>query len=133
VLSKITHIVRVARSILRERKKAKERSPHWAAVRRKFLLNYPVCAACGYKKRLQVHHKEPFHVHPELELDPANLIALCMGPRECHQTIGHGDDWDAWNPNVERDAKMVREIPQSRRQVEADAKMARKYVAHAAR
>jgi 5-methylcytosine-specific restriction endonuclease McrA len=96
-------LLRVARAALREKIKER-RSPQWAGVRDAFLETHPTCAGCGGKKRLQVHHVDPFHLHPELELVPENLITLCMGKAECHLLIGHGDDWRAWDPDVRVDA-----------------------------
>jgi hypothetical protein len=52
------------------------------------------------------HHKKPYHLHPELELDPNNLITLCM-ENLCHIDIGHGDSFKAYNPNVAEDASTV--------------------------
>ena len=79
----------------------KLRSPHWAATERKFKARFPDCAVCGTLKKVEVHHKKPFHLHPELELDPRNLISLC---RVHHQWWGHLGDWKSFNPAVEEDA-----------------------------
>ena len=82
----------------------KSRSPEWPKVERTYKKLHPVCECCGSKIKLNVHHKKPFHLFPELELDPANLITLCMDPkRECHLKIGHGDDFKDYNPNVVTD------------------------------
>src|SRR5690242_21104937 len=78
------HITKVKAAQKRERSKHKTegRSSRWPTVRKKFLSKIKAagngCAARGAKIGLQVHHKKPFHIHPELELDPTNLIALCM-------------------------------------------------------
>jgi hypothetical protein len=42
----------------------------------------------------------PFHLRPELELDPNNLIVLCMDVNECHLEIGHGGSLRCYNPKV---------------------------------
>lgn len=87
-----------------------DRSSKWATVRKKFIQKNPVCAACGSAENLNVHHIQPFHVHPELELEESNLITLC-GPkgRNCHFLIGHDPDgpwapaksnWKSSNPSV---------------------------------
>ena len=60
--------------------------------------------ACGSSKNLNVHHCKPFHLDPALELDPANLITLCMDTKECHLHIGHGGSFKQYNPNVRKDA-----------------------------
>jgi len=82
------------------------RSPHWETTRKNHLKLQPTCAACGGTNKLQVHHKQPFHLHPELELDQNNLITLCeYGDVDCHYNIGHFRNWKSFNPNVEQDAK----------------------------
>lgn len=89
------------------------RSSKWQTVRKNFLESHKTCAACGAEINLQVHHKKPFHIHPELELDEKNLITLCeeKGEAGCHLKIGHLGDWKSFNPNVEKDArKNLREL-----------------------
>ena len=52
-----------------------------------------------------MHHVKPFHLDPALELDPGNLIALCMKRDSwCHLYLGHGDDFRAYNAKVRDDA-----------------------------
>lgn len=123
----IRHLVNVVTSVLRERAKRKTRSPHWEAVERAFRKYNPACAACGGMTRLQVHHKQPFHLHPELELDPGNLIGLCFGPNECHLEIGHGGDWRGYNPNVVSDAAEAISRPAFFKDVVLKARLARKF------
>lgn len=81
------------------------RSGHWPTVRKHF-LDGKVCAACGGTDKLEAHHIVPFHVHPEKELDPTNLIALCEGNpwMNCHLLIGHLGNFQSYNPNVVHDA-----------------------------
>lgn len=82
----------------------KSRSPLWPKVEKAYRKLNPVCECCGSKIKLNVHHKKPFHLYPTLELDPTNLITLCMDPsKECHLKIGHGDDFKDYNPNVVTD------------------------------
>jgi 5-methylcytosine-specific restriction protein A len=84
------------------------RSPKWAAVRKQFLQENPVCALCGGAALLEVHHKLPFHLHPELELEPSNLITLCessKGGVTCHLFFGHLGDYKSFNKNVDKDVK----------------------------
>jgi hypothetical protein len=69
------------------------------------LKDHPRCAACFGKDYLEVHHVKPFHLHPELELEPANLITLCENPtHNCHFIFGHVLDWRLANPFVRDDA-----------------------------
>jgi len=100
------------------------RSPRWRTVEEHWLVDHNVCAVCGGIERLNVHHVEPFHLFPWLELADgthdvyddngvnlgaiANLITLCMGEKECHLKIGHGGDFRAYNPDVRHDAIEIR-------------------------
>jgi len=87
--------------------KGSKRSPKWESVRKKFLQANPTCACCGSKKKVEVHHKQPFHTNPELELEPENLITLCESKStlNCHIIIGHGGNYRDANPDVEKDAQ----------------------------
>ena len=86
-----------------------ERSPKWPRTQDKHLKKFPTCAACGGTANLNVHHKKPFHLYPELELEPTNLITLCMdGDKDCHIKLGHGGSFKAYNPNVEPDVETVK-------------------------
>jgi 5-methylcytosine-specific restriction endonuclease McrA len=46
----------------------KKRSPHWPAVRKKHLEQFPNCAVCGGTEKVEVHHQIPFHIDQSLEL-----------------------------------------------------------------
>lgn len=90
------------------------RSSQWPRVRSEFVRLHPICEACGGIEDLNVHHVEPFHLKPELELDLKNLITLC---REHHFRIGHDPDgpwkparpnWSASNPEVRKHCDLVR-------------------------
>ena len=81
-----------------------KRASQWPKVRDQHLKDFPSCAVCGKKKKLQVHHKKPFHLHPELELLPTNLITLCEQGSNCHLTLGHAGNFKGVNPDVEQDA-----------------------------
>ena len=125
----IRHILNVAHSVFREKVVKKvTRSNEWPKVEKAHLAVQPTCAACGSNIKPQVHHKEPFHLDPTLELNPDNLITLCMGPNECHLKIGHGDNFKAYNPNVVSDAEALLKNPAIRPLLEARAKENRKLV-----
>lgn len=86
------------------------RSPDWEKVRDEFVKNNPTCAFCGGGTNLNVHHKKPFHLFPQLELDPSNLMTLCrtseiLDGADCHYIIGHFGNWKSFNPNVDADAE----------------------------
>lgn len=104
---KLRHLARVAASVVREAVKRRTRSPKWRAVEKAHLKRHPSCAACGGRRFLQVHHVKPFAKHPELELEPSNLITLCMGPREDHLRVGHLGRWTDSNPNVVHHAAVL--------------------------
>jgi 5-methylcytosine-specific restriction enzyme A len=76
------------------------RSPAWGRVRKEFLAEHPECAACGGRHHREAHHLKPYHLWPDLELDPANLLTLC---RSCHFVFGHLHDWTSFNPNAVAD------------------------------
>jgi 5-methylcytosine-specific restriction endonuclease McrA len=101
------------------------RSPKWPHVEKLHLKLEPVCAACGSTKQLQVHHKKPFHLFPELELDLNNLITLCMDDKNCHLKIGHGDNFKDYNPDVVEDAAKVKTNQALFESVAADAQKKR--------
>lgn len=85
----------------------KARSPEWPRVAHEHLSHEPACVVCGHRgKGLQVHHIKPFHLFPNLELDPNNLITLCeIRGRTHHLLIGHLDDWESYNVRVREDSK----------------------------
>jgi 5-methylcytosine-specific restriction endonuclease McrA len=76
-------------------------------VRKEHLVREPACAACGHKGRgLQVHHIKPFHLHPQLELDPRNLITLCEDRgRDHHLLLGHLNTWESYNEHIRDDVR----------------------------
>jgi hypothetical protein len=91
------------------------RSPQWEGVRTKFIAKHPSCFCCGNLKNNDVHHLIPFHVlgilkHPELELDPRNLVTLCL---EHHLHVGHLGDFKNLNPAVISDLETAKTICQN--------------------
>jgi 5-methylcytosine-specific restriction endonuclease McrA len=85
-----------------------KRSGKWPKVRAEHLKNNPTCAVCGGNKHLEVHHKKPFHLNRDLELDPSNLITLCENQNDgvnCHLLFGHLGSFKSFNENVEFDSK----------------------------
>jgi len=93
--------------------KGAKRSNHWSTVRKAHLKKHPACAVCeATTGHIEVHHIHPFHSHPELELDPSNLITLCENLKDgvsCHLLIGHLGSFKSFNPDVVMDSKKWRE------------------------
>jgi len=83
------------------------RSPKWPATRKAWLKTNPACAACGSVDNLEVHHMQPYHLHPDLELDNKNFITLCENGGNCHFFVGHLKDWKSFNKSIKEDAKIV--------------------------
>jgi len=77
------------------------RSGQWRRVRKDFIKG-KVCAVCGGKKKLEVHHVVPVHLDKSLELEENNLIALCRGH---HFLFGHLLSWWSYNPDIKEDAR----------------------------
>jgi 5-methylcytosine-specific restriction protein A len=83
------------------------RSGKWRSVRAAHLKRHPKCYVCLGKKKVEVHHKKPFHLHPALELDPKNLITLCENDNDginCHLAFGHLGNFKSYNVDVTADA-----------------------------
>jgi hypothetical protein len=87
------------------------RSSLWEGMRNRTVATTPYCVICGKNKNLQVHHIRPFHLWPELELTPENLVVLCQA---CHLTWGHLGDWKSFNLDVEKDIERIRNRPYQR-------------------
>lgn len=95
------------------------RSDKWPKTRAAHLKNFPACAVCGGRKKVEVHHIRPFHLHPELELDSSNLITLCENDDDgvnCHLFFGHLGNFKSFNVDVVVNAadwqKKIAERPQ---------------------
>jgi len=89
--------------------KGARRSSKWRGVRAKHLEDNPTCAVCGSSLVLEVHHIIPFHIAPDKELDPENLMTLCENRRygiNCHLLIGHLGNYRRTNLSCEIDARV---------------------------
>ena len=89
-----------------------KRSSKWRGVRAVHIKKHPLCAVCGGKKKLEVHHIVPFHIDPARELMPSNLITLCeQGPSlNCHLIAGHRGNYSRWNPFVRGSATFLNDF-----------------------
>jgi hypothetical protein len=87
--------------------KGAKRASGWRKVRKQHLKNHPRCYVCGSKKKIEVHHIVPFHVAPDLELEPDNMMTLCERKKygiNCHLLIGHFGNYQRVNTNCRTDA-----------------------------
>ena len=98
--------------------KGSKRSNKWPTVRKNYLKDHSTCEVCGGNKKLEVHHIRPFHLHPDLELNPSNFITLCENMNDgisCHLLIGHLGNFKSVNNDVVRDsliwAKKIKNRP----------------------
>jgi 5-methylcytosine-specific restriction protein A len=107
-MSLLRHLAEVAQG---KTPLGKRRSSEWPKARREHLRKQPFCSVCGGSVRLEVHHIRPFHLQPELELEPSNLITLCESGRRgvhCHLLFGHRGSFRLINPQVREDARRWR-------------------------
>jgi 5-methylcytosine-specific restriction endonuclease McrA len=79
----------------------KLRSSDWPTIRKEHVKKHPFCIACGTTRNIEVHHVKPYQIHPELELEPTNLVSLC---KTHHLVFGHLTDYHSWNENVVEDS-----------------------------
>lgn len=125
MIKKIVHTIKTI--IIRAKYKAHnlkhKRSSHWTTVRNKFLIKNNICAACGTTKKLNVHHKIPFYIAPNLELDITNLITLCMDEKDCHFHLAHLGSFKKYNPYLEADLAAIRNNPEQFDQIVKNAKL----------
>ncbi len=70
------------------------RSGKWPAFLRAFLGANPRCLGCGRPAETG-HHVAPFAGDPGRELDPANIVAVCV---PCHFVVAHAGDWHTYVP-----------------------------------
>src|SRR3990167_950476 len=86
-----------------------KRSPKWPEVRGTHMKLHPECAVCGKRGTLlspnECHHRLPFHLHPEKELDPDNLETLC---RRHHLEWGHLGNFKSFNADIRKDSEWYR-------------------------
>ena len=86
--------------------KGAKRSSQWRKVRDGFLRGKR-CVVCDGKTSLVAHHEIPFHLAPDMELDPGNLMPLCERKRfgiNCHLLIGHLGNFRRINMSARADA-----------------------------
>ncbi len=84
------------------------RDPKFASAS-KLWLKGKKCIVCGGTLKLEAHHKYPFHLFPALEMDERFWRPLCEGDHRlnCHLLIGHGGNFEGFNPLVDEMAGML--------------------------
>lgn len=98
------------------------RSSQWPAFKTEYAKTHlPVCAVCGGTADLNLHHLKPFHVFPQLELDPTNVLWLCNA-KQCHIRIGHLGNFQSINPAGKEDISIWRDKMRARPMTPADIK-----------
>jgi len=91
--------------------KGQKRSKWWRKVRATHIRNNPTCYVCGSKKKVEVHHKIPFNIAPDLELKVDNLVSLCENKKygiNCHLLIGHLGNYRRINAQIDYDTRTWR-------------------------
>lgn len=96
-------------SLLGDRTLGGVRNPAWANFRKTYIKNK--CEVCGATRGLTIHHRLPFHLFPEKELDINNIITLCdWKANNCHWRFGHlFQSWSSYNEKVEEVATIFRQ------------------------
>lgn len=87
------------------------RSSLWYKFKKEYERKYPKqCPICGNKK-CELHHKQSFASHPELELSENNVCWLCegLGTLQHHRGIGHLGSFLSLNLDIENDIKIWKE------------------------
>lgn len=99
-----------------DKTQGKKRSPKWGAFKKEYEKTHPkVCAVCGSKKGVALHHLRPFHLHPELELEENNMLWVCERPgHDHHFMVAHLEDYKSFNPTAKEDAEIWRKKIQER-------------------
>lgn len=60
----------------------------WETVSKVIRMRHPICAMCGERQTVEIHHIRPRYLRGA-ESDPRNLIWLC---KECHDEIHRAVD-----------------------------------------
>jgi len=82
------------------------RSRTWRKTKREFAKIHPKICPFGCTKKIELHHKVPFHVAPHLEEVFSNLMWLC---RKHHFEWGHLNNFHSHNMDVVADTEWFKE------------------------
>lgn len=78
------------------------RSSAWASFRNKNIKGK--CEICDSRFFLELHHVKPYHLFPELELDPNNVVTAC---RKHHFEFCHFFDWKKFNKDIKNHIEQI--------------------------
>lgn len=87
------------------------RSPKWPAFEKRIIEAHPFCSFCGQiesKVKLVGHHIQPYHLHPDLELEESNILVVgetCTTGNH-HLLLCHYGNWSKWNPDARHLAEL---------------------------
>lgn len=116
----IEHLIHTAQG---KHKFSQHRSPKWPEIRDAHKRKYPRCEVTGETNGVEVHHIFPFHLFPDKELDPDNLVTLkekeFLGLL-VHLFVGHSGNYHNFNGRCIEDilymrAKLMRLNPSVRK------------------
>ena len=103
----------IKRLLIEDRTFGAARSSQWSRVRGENIKSF--CELCekkgGLLKPLELHHVEPFHLKPELELSPTNFITVC---RHCHLYFAHLGNFKSFNIDIKKEAELWQEKRKNR-------------------
>jgi len=111
--------------IIKAIKKLSPRGWAWSKFEKNYVKSNSVCLACGATTSLEVHHKIPYAMRPDLEFEPTNLVTLCMSTNKCHFRLGHGSYWSAFTPSINLDLQDIKKGAITLQQAFERAKMNR--------
>ena len=95
----------------RDRMFGATRSSQWDKMREEHIDKFPWCEICDKKglfRSNEVHHIKPFHLFPNEELNPDNLITLC---RIHHLEWGHFFSFKSYNLDIRKDVERIANRP----------------------
>ncbi len=82
-----------------------EHDYQWSKLAKTFIKTHNTCVLCTTLKNLEVHHKKPWQLFPDLRYNEKNLITLC---RECHFRFGHCLNWKNYNDKIEELSSVIK-------------------------
>lgn len=90
-----------------------ERHKDWSKRSKEWMQReeHQRCECCGQQSQV-VHHVEPVHARPDLEMIEENWAAVC---HRCHFVVGHACDWRAWVSGFREISRGIRDTIRGKR------------------